>query len=524
VSFSGLISRYPRAMSIVRSLCLCGLVGLLSAKDAVVVFVVDPSWDCVESYAAHVPLLQEYKIIKVWTTNGTAGGCNSDHWDIYKEIRYNSNVANEVLATEEICPMLKNLGLPIAAVIPTFDPTVGLTDRLASCVGTRGNPFEGRLALARSDKWAEAQAVKTAGLRSVQEKLVTNWREAKEYLETWNPPLSSRNPAIYKILQGSSGEGVHKIHSLKEAEEVFAKEIGTTSWWGSKIGKLLIQEYLQGDEYVIDSVSRDGVHKTVVVWNEDLRPGNGIFNLYYGFKAQDPEDPKIKKIIEYAHKVLTATGLSNGASDMEVKWIEEEGTPCLLDLNARWTALMWHDGLALEKALVGNDQITATINAYLDADAFNVMPTFPTLRKHGALIFAESMRSGILQGLPGVEVAKKLTSFLSIDNHRFAVGDEIFPTIYNPALNILLANKDKAVVDADYNHIIDLELTDGFFDIKSQAEHTSLPAMRTVTSGVQRHPLLAIAALATLAVALIVALTGILQRNVRDGTEYLTIE
>ena len=62
--------------------------------------------------------------------------------------------------------------------------------------------------------------------------------------------------------------------------------------------------------------------------------------------------------------MLDATGVRTGASDMEVMWLEEEGGPCLVDLNARWTALMWTDGLALEKAIAGNDQITATVNAY----------------------------------------------------------------------------------------------------------------------------------------------------------------
>ena len=29
---------------------------------------------------------------------------------------------------------------------------------------------------------------------------------------------------------------------------------------------VLLQEYLQGKEYIVDHVSRDGVHKTTMVW------------------------------------------------------------------------------------------------------------------------------------------------------------------------------------------------------------------------------------------------------------------
>merc|ERR1712187_846169 len=127
----------------------------------------------------------------------------------------------------------------------------------------------------------------------------------------------------------------------------------------------------KGKEYVIDSASRVGVHKAVMVYYEDLRPGNGIFNLYYGFKTMDPKEQKTKAIIEYANKVLDATGLQNGASDMEVFWLEDEGTPCVTDLNARWTALMWNNGLDMENTITGNNQIKATVNALLDGDAFN---------------------------------------------------------------------------------------------------------------------------------------------------------
>merc|ERR1719195_2109571 len=177
-----------------------------------------------------------------------------------------------------------------------------------------------------------------------------------------------------------------------------------------------------------------------MVYNEDLRPGNGIFNLYYDFKTMDPNDQKTKAIIDYANKVLDATGLQNGAADMEVFWLEEEETPCVVDLNARWTALMWHDGLALEKAIVGNDQITATINAYLDGDAFNEMPLVPPLRQRGAIIFTNVWHTGILSGVPGLAIAKKLPSYFGSYNERAIVGEVIKKyTSGNPPITLLFA-------------------------------------------------------------------------------------
>jgi biotin carboxylase len=508
-------------------LCLFSFVGLSSAKDEAVVFVVDPTWDCVESYVANVPLLQEYKIIRVYTMPKKSNYCNSDHAKIYLNIAYSSTTPNSTLATAEICPKLRNAGVSIAAVIPTFDPAVYLADQLADCLGVRGNPVAGPLAKARRNKWVMSNAIKKAGLRSVKEKLVSTWSEAKDYLESLDPPLSNDNPVIYKILQGSSSEGVKKIYNLKQAEEVFKSEVGTNSWFGDKIAELLIQEYVVGKEYVIDAVSRNGVHKVVMVWYEDLRPGNGISFLYYGFKTMDPNHWKTKAIIEYANAVLDATGLQNGASDMEVKWIEEEGTPCLLDLNARWTALMWHDGLALENALTGNNQITATINAYLDEDAFNNMPPVPSIKQHGAIMFVNAFHAGILKGIPGLEDVKKMPSYFGNYKNptRGVVGGPIVRNTVGPTpVMVLLADSEEAVLDADYNRIIHLDALDGFYDIVPSAGYTSFAANGLARDGLPHIQLLALAALAMLAAAAARALATMSRQNVRDDTVYLSIE
>jgi len=291
---------------------------------------------------------------------------------------------------------------------------------------------------------------------------------------------------------------------------------------------------LKGKEYVIDSASRDGVHKTVMVFNEDLRPANGEQFLYFGFKTMDPQDERTKAIISYANKVLDATGLRNGASDMEVFWIEEEGTPCVVDLNARWTALEWWDGLKLENELAGHDQITATIQAYLDGDAFNKIPNVYSLKQFGAMVMVNAFKTGILRGIPGLAVAKKLPSYYGTYNRDAIVGNLIKQYTFGQShLKILLADREEAVVDADYNRVIDLETSDKFFDINpltghgappAQGVYTSLTALRPGGDGLSGQRLPAIAALAMLALAALLALVAMSRRGDPDGTEYINIE
>jgi len=499
-------------------LCLCHLFSMSAANEMAVVFVVDPTWDCVASYVAHVPLLQEYKIIKVMTRLGEAPPCvDPQHVEIYKNITYNSLTPNDTLATQEICPKLTSLGVPIAAVIPTFDPAAYLADRLAACVGVRGNPSIGPLAKARRDKWVMSESVRKAGLRSVREKLVSTWSEAKEHLESLNPPLSDANPVFFKVVQGSSSAGDQIVTSFRQAEDILSGEVGSTTSLGDTVTMILIQEYLRGKEYVIDSASRDGVHKVVMVWHEDLRPGNGHFDLYFGFKAMDPKDPKIQAIIEYANGVLDATGFRNGASNMEVMWLEEEGTPCVIDLNPRWSACMWDDCLRLEQVLGGTDQITATITAWLDGDAFNDMPLVPVVKHAGALVFILVFHEGILRSVPGLAVAKKLPSYFSSFNVFAHVGQLLIPSDRAP-VKILLVDSEKAVVDADYNRIIELETSGAFYDITQTPPISGLLAKLSL-SAVARFPLALVLVAAVFAVA-----RRWSRQNVQDGMEYLIIE
>merc|ERR1719231_118478 len=109
---------------------------------------------------------------------------------------------------------------------------------------------------------------------------------------------------------------------MAKAKEIFDSLAGSKEKFGGVNSLVLVQEYLQGREYAIDSVSRDGVHKVVAVWFEDFRPANGIFDQYFGFKLLDPADEFTKQIIDYAKKSLDAIGLYNGAANTEIKYLK----------------------------------------------------------------------------------------------------------------------------------------------------------------------------------------------------------
>ena len=51
-------------------------------------------------------------------------------------------------------------------------------------------------------------------------------------------------------------------------------------------------EYLDGAEYVVDSVSRDGEHRICAIWEYDKRNANGTNFVYFGMELR----PAISKV------------------------------------------------------------------------------------------------------------------------------------------------------------------------------------------------------------------------------------
>ena len=69
--------------------------------------------------------------------------------------------------------------------------------------------------------------------------------------------------------------------SNQKAEAHFALLMSSQRKLGAQGAAVLVQEFLVGEEYVVDSVTRDGEHKTTMVWKYDKRPANGSQFVYY---------------------------------------------------------------------------------------------------------------------------------------------------------------------------------------------------------------------------------------------------
>jgi len=219
-------------------------------------------------------------------------------------------------------------------------------------------------------------------------------------------------------------------------------------------------------------VSRDGKHKTVMVWVYDKRPTNGGEFVYYNMLPVESSDPIAQKLIDYTRGVIDALDIKHGPTHAEVM-MTSDGTPCLVEMNCR--AHGWDGAWApLERALVGYSQVEAACDCYFDCEAFDAMPNeFPSFMAGGQMVELVSNFTGRIKGMPGYEAIKKLPSFnfMEVGSH-ISIGQDLELTIdlFTCAGAVILCHPIKKQVAEDEAMIRQMELDGSLFQLAQSGE------------------------------------------------------
>merc|ERR1712039_1049546 len=126
------------------------------------------------------------------------------------------------------------------------------------------------------------------------------------------------------------GEGVKLCNSIDEAKAHFDVLMNSQMQVGGGSPSVLCQEFLRGKEYVVDHVSRDGVHKTTMVWVYDRRPANGGDFVCFGQKCVLSDSALAQELIAYTRGCLDALKITDGATHTEVMMTTDG--PCLVEV------------------------------------------------------------------------------------------------------------------------------------------------------------------------------------------------
>jgi carbamoylphosphate synthase large subunit len=151
-------------------------------------------------------------------------------------------------------------------------------------------------------------------------------------------------PCFVKPLSGIGSYGAKKINSFSELVEFFTnmdisqlnKDLSIMLKEVNPI-EYLICEYIEGEEYMVDTFSYQGKHCLSLIQKPIKKNING--KPTYRYCEVVKEQDLITKIMDYVSKVLDALGLHNGFADTEIFFNPNTNNLVFIELNPRISGL-----------------------------------------------------------------------------------------------------------------------------------------------------------------------------------------
>lgn len=315
---------------------------------------------------------------------------------------------------------------------------VPLADLLAEALGLPGN--DPALQHARRDKHGMHRAAARSGLRVPAQ---TAAADPDEIL-AWTA-RNGRWPLVVKPLHSSGSDGVTLCWSEEEVLAACGALLGRRNLLDRVNDRVLVQEYVEGTEYVVDTVSHAGRHRVAAFWRYHRSSGE---LGYDGLELLPWEGERQRRLAAYAGAVLDALGIRHGPAHGEILWSSDG--PVLVELGARL-----HGGRTplLSRGCLERSQLDLAVDELADPDGFSTGLDLPYRRlKHLVVAFLTPRGHGRLRSMPRLAEVEALPSLAEI--HIGPLPAQPVPRV---AGWLALIHEDGAVVDADLRRLRELE-------------------------------------------------------------------
>jgi biotin carboxylase len=330
-------------------------------------------------------------------------------------------------------------------VIPGTETGVELADSLVELVAP-GTGHDIALTTARRDKWEMAEAVRRAGVPHLRQICSAD----KSEIDRWLRDTGLRDGLfVLKPPRSAATDSVHIVGPGDDWRAAFDQIYGYTNVLDERNDAVLVEEYAEGNEYLIDGYSVDGEHGLVDVCRyTKVRRGDRI-GIYDLVDFLPPDHPEVRAAWPYTIRVLDALGFRNGCSHAEVV-LTADG-PRLLEVAAR-PAGGGHQ--MITKLATGDNHILRTV-------AHRVRGEFHKsyqLIQHVCSVVISAPCTGIWRN---AEIFADVGSLPTYHAEHFVggTGDLVKETtdLVSYLGWVVLVSSDQEAVAADYRRIKELE-------------------------------------------------------------------
>ncbi len=351
---------------------------------------------------------------------------------------------------------------------------------------------------ARRNKFLTISTLASKGIPTVQQKLCDSVEEAIEFATNQFSSLSAKI-VVVKPVRGCASDDVFLCDDIESVRSAYETIKGSTVL-GSPTKKhesVLVQEYAAGQEYAVDTVSKNGKLKIVAVWKYDKRSQpptigeetkdgdriNGSHRqVYYATRLYDDGieciydeavDPLLPIIYQYLDDCLNALDIRWGITHSELI-ITADG-PRLVEVNCRQhnmdfvpltdNAVGYNLYEVLLAAYFGDDQddeIDPNVNKDARVD-WDLIPDYPSTLMTAAMVHLVNDKKGILKRL-------NEDALYEIQSMQSVMDLEVYPDFLEPGISMLeptvdiksdagwiqMLHPDPQVFQHDYDRIMEL--------------------------------------------------------------------
>ena len=361
----------------------------------------------------------------------------------YQPTYFNYNFIENIIFDHDITSVLDYLKkYQVLFIIPGAETGVLLADQLnALLLLPCGNSLT--KSHARRDKFLMHSALASKGIRSIPQYCSHQLDELKK----WS--TQHLYPQVLKPLDSSGSHGVFICHDLKEIERAHANIIQNNTVFGDTVESVLIQQFISGQEFIVNTVSYEGHHQVTDIWEKHKVIDQGCpINLYSDLLSK--KDPRFSILVQYVYQVLDALEIRFGAGHSELM-LTSEG-PILIETAARVAGSI--NPAAVNTAL-GHSQISKLLDAYLRPQKFLEQCQYPEQQYAVRHVFFRAEISGQVE--QAVDFSKWYQHLSSLYSMAFHIkpGLQLIKTttLANfPGYCYLVAQKPSQIVE-DYQFI-----------------------------------------------------------------------
>ncbi|WP_458454335.1 ATP-grasp domain-containing protein [Methanobrevibacter sp.] len=260
---------------------------------------------------------------------------------------------------EETLEMVKKID-PLV-IVPGTEDGVILATKLANDLNLLCNPIENIDAITLKNEMQNRLAENN--LRSIKGQAIRSLDEAIEYYDKEN-----LKEVVVKPVYSAASVGLRMCSDRQEMIDAVTEVFNLKGVYGNDLTELVIQERINGPEYVVNTVSCNGVHRVTSVWKyTKIKTAEGGYIYDYDEVVNELGIGEAE-LVEYAYDVCDALGIKYGPVHGEFM-IDEKG-PVLIEVNCRP-----HGGnLDAEymDLISGQHETDSSLDSYLNPEKFNL--------------------------------------------------------------------------------------------------------------------------------------------------------